>query len=116
MTDPLERHVQMRRAVPRQPADWFGFYRFDVSTSDTWRCCRIVDMSPLGAALELFGTLAEEDLLDGPITISLELHAKPRNVVLDTKTHSARLGVEFVQVGDAAKRYLRSINGVRSRW
>jgi hypothetical protein len=105
----------LRRAVPRQPADWFGFYRFDNDDSEPWRCCRVIDISPLGAGPELFATPSNEDL-SGPITISIELRGETRNVVRGDTRDTARIGVEFAAPTEAAKRYMRSLNGVRSRW
>ena len=106
---------QLRRAVPRQPADWFGFYRFDNSTIDSWRCCRIIDISPLGAGLELFDTVPGEEL-DGPITVSLELRGDSRSLVLNEEGNTARLGITFPVPTEAAKEYVRTLSGVRSRW
>src|ERR1700722_105287 len=83
-----------RRAVPRQPADWFGFYRFDDADNEPTRCCRVLDISPLGAGLELFATAPDENL-GGLITVTVELHGNTRNVVLDADTHTARVGIEF---------------------
>jgi hypothetical protein len=105
----------LRRAVPRQPADWFGFYRFDNDDSEPWRCCRVIDISPLGVGLELFAISSDEDP-SGPITISIELRGETRNVVRADLGDTARLGVEFAAPTDAARRYIRSLNGVRSRW
>ena len=106
---------QLRRAVPRQPADWFGFYRFDDADDEPTRCCRVLDISPLGAGLELFATGPNEHL-GGLLTVSVELRGHARNVVRDEATHSARVGVEFSVLSDEAKRYIRRLNGVQSRW
>src|ERR1700683_2343526 len=54
--------TELRRGVPRQPADWFGFYRFDDADDEPVRCCRVLDISPLGAGLELFATAPGERL------------------------------------------------------
>jgi hypothetical protein len=105
----------LRRAVPRQPADWFGFYRFDENDSKPWRCCRVIDISPLGVGLELFAISAAEDP-SGSVTISVELHGETRNPLRGDLGDTARLGVEFSAPTEAARTYLRSINGVRSRW
>jgi len=110
MSDQLHESEQLRRAVPRQPADWFGFYRFDDAEADAWRCSRVIDISPLGAGLELF------EHMGGPITVSLELSGNPRGLILNADDNSARVGVEFTTASEAAKIYLRSFNGVRSRW
>jgi len=114
-TDHVHDPARLRRAVPRRPADWFGFFRFDDAENDAWRCCRVVDISPLGAGLELFGVVSE-DQTDGPITVSIELRGTPRNMTLDAQAHSARVGVEFAELSESAKRYMKTLNGVRSRW
>jgi hypothetical protein len=115
MRDHQQETEQLRRAVPRQPADWFGFYRFDDSEADAWCCCRVIDISPLGAGLELFGASVDEEM-DGPITISLELRGSPRGLIVNPEDNSARIGIEFTTPSEAAKIYMRSLNGVRSRW
>jgi hypothetical protein len=104
---------QLRRAIPRQPTDWFGFYRFDDLENEPLRCCRVLDISPLGAGLELFGTGLGEQL-EGRITVSMDLHGDVRNTRVSGD--SARVGVEFQTPTEAAKRYLRTMSGVRSRW
>jgi hypothetical protein len=114
-TDQPRRPEQLRRAVPRQPADWFGFFRFDDSDTDAWRCCRVIDISRLGAGLELFGTSGDEDMT-GPITVSLELRGGPRGLTMNPDENSARVGIEFTTPSEAAKIYMRSLSGVRSRW
>lgn len=106
---------QLRRAVPRQPADWLGFYRFDNLQNDPWRACRVLDMSPPGAGLELFSVDSNEPV-DGTISLSLELRGVPRNVVRDEEQNSAKIGVEFPEITETTKEYLRLMNGSRSRW
>jgi hypothetical protein len=106
---------QRRRAVPRQPADWFGFYRFEDKDDEPTRCCRVLDISPLGAGLELFATAPGEHL-SGLITVTVELRGQTRNVLVDEATNTARVGVEFPVLNDEARGYLRRLNGVQSRW
>lgn len=106
---------QLRRAAPRQVADWFGFYRFDNAKDARWRCCRIIDVSPLGAGLELFETSPGESL-EGHITVSLELHGDMRSVVTNDDDNTARVGVVFPVPTDAAKEYIRTLGGTHSRW
>jgi len=105
----------LRRAVPRQPTDWFGFYRFDQLESEPWRCCRVIDISPLGVGLELFAVASGEELF-GPVTISIELRGTTRNVVRGNTRDSARVGVEFAAPTEAAKKYIRTLSGVKSSW
>ena len=106
---------RLRRAVPRHPADWFGFYRFDESASEAWRCCRVFDISPLGAGVELFAA-TPEDRLDGLITVSLELRGSTRGTVKLDEESTVRAAVEFVEPSEAARNFLRCINGTTSRW
>lgn len=106
---------EFRRAVPRQPADWFGFFRFDNVRDERWRTCRVIDLSPVGAGLELF-EMTPNECMDGRLTVSLELHGERRNVVLDEENATARVGVQFPTPSDAAKEYIRSLSGIRSRW
>lgn len=105
----------LRRAVPRQPADWLGFFRFDNAHDEPWRACRVLDISSLGAGLEVYPTQHHEQL-EGALSLSLELRGLPRNVLRDEEKHCARLGIEFPEVTEAAKAYLRLMNGSRSRW
>lgn len=105
----------LRRALPRQPVDWFGFYSVETSNAEPLRCCRILDISPLGAGLELFA-MTPGDALDGLVTVSFELRGRPTNVVRSVDGKSARVGVEFPEPSDAAKDYLRRMSGTRSRW
>jgi hypothetical protein len=114
MADQPEQFEPRRRA-PRQPADWFGFYKFDDADNEPLRVCRVLDISPLGAGLELFATAPDEHL-GGLITVTVELHGQTRNVVADPEMQTARIGVEFPVLNEEAKQYIRRLNGVRSRW
>jgi hypothetical protein len=67
-----------RRRAPRQPADWFGFYQYEGPGDEPLRVCRVLDISPLGAGLELFATGPEENL-GGLITVTVELRGETRN-------------------------------------
>ena len=104
---------KLRRAEPHQPADWFGFYRFDDVANEAWRRCRVVDISARGAGLELMA-IAPGDRLDGMITVSLELRGNMRGSLRVDGEATARVGVEFVELSDAAKNFIRSIKGASS--
>jgi hypothetical protein len=106
---------KLRRAVPRQPADWLGFYRFENVQNEPWRACRVLDISPLVAGLELFSLIPDEPV-EGAISISLELRGVSRNVVRNEEHNCARVGIEFPEPTELAKEYLRHMNGSRSRW
>ena len=84
----------LRRAEPRQATDWFGFYRFGSTDSEAWRLCRVLDMSPHGARIELLD-LTKEDRTEDAITVKLELRGTPRNVTTGAEGNSATIGMEF---------------------
>jgi hypothetical protein len=104
---------ELRRAVPRLPADWIGFYRFDDEKDQRWRCCRVIDVSPLGAGLELLDTSPDERM-DGSITISLELHGDVQHLATNENNNSTRVGVTFPAPTEVAHEYVQTLSG--SRW
>lgn len=75
----------------------------------------MLDISPLGAGLELFSVVPDEHL-EGTVVVSFEIRGLTRNVVRDEEQNAARLGVEFPAVTEATKEYLRGMNGSKSRW
>ena len=103
---------QLRRMVPRQPVDWIGSYRFDSVSDEPWRNCRIIDLSPAGAGLELFEATPGERL-DGLLTVTMELHGKSLYALPDEENRTARVGVQFPSLSEAAAEYIRSFDGTR---
>jgi hypothetical protein len=51
------RHHMMRRLIPRQPADWRATYLIEGDERERGRDGRVIDISSLGAGLELSGQL-----------------------------------------------------------
>ena len=103
---------QLRRAAPRQPTDWMAYYRLDNAEDSAWRPCRILDISPLGAGLELHDIAADE-VLDGAITVSFELRGESRNIVRSEDGTTARFGIQFPELTESAKEYLNRLDGKR---
>jgi hypothetical protein len=101
---------QLRRAAPRQSTDWSAMYRFDSDQSETWRTCRILDISPMGAGLQLYDVLPGE-LLDGNVTISFELRGIGRNLIRADDGTTARFGIEFPEYTEAARELFKKTNG-----
>ncbi len=106
---------QFRREIPRQPTDWFGFYRFTNVGHEPSRPCRIIDISTLGAGLELFDISADEQI-DGLLSVDIELSGEVQNVVLAEKTKTARVGVNFPNPTQAALEYVEELHKVRGLW
>jgi hypothetical protein len=50
------------------------------------------------------------------ITVTVELRGETRNVVVDKESGTARIGVQFPTLTEDAKRYMRRLNGIKSRW
>lgn len=102
-----------RRAVPRQPADWLALYR----TTDEGRArhCRVIDISPFGAGIELLATGPDEPI-EGRIDVTVDLRGEIRNVVIAGDRTSARVGIELPELTDAARRYIERLGGFRTRW
>src|SRR5271156_5117234 len=69
MTDrPMD---ERRRRLPRQEADWPGQYTLD---GGTWGSCEVLDISILGAGLEIFGP-PQGELMGRQITVEVETPA-----------------------------------------
>ena len=104
---------RLRRAVPRQPVGWSATYRFDNIVNEPWRRSRILDISPVGAGLELYQVLPDEHL-GGRIIVSLKLRGEGRNVVRGEDGTTARFGIQFPEPTDAAEQYLNVVDAKNS--
>jgi len=60
-----------RRRVPRQPADWFGKCLIEEDAEAVWFECRVVDISILGAGVEVFG-FAPRDLVGQRLIVEVQ--------------------------------------------
>ncbi len=93
-----------RRRAPRQAVAWLGRCRF--GSSGGWIDCRVVDVSILGAAVEIVGFAP---IGTGPLTVEIyPLAGEQSSVVLRCEVRNRRvgergtitLGVEFVPALD----------------
>lgn len=86
--------AKLRRAIPRQPAEWTGRYRFNDESADrAMRECRIVDISRLGTGVELLDTTLAE-ALDQLLVVTVDLRGRVRNA-REVDGGVVRAGVEF---------------------
>ena len=106
--------MALRREVPRERVDWEGQYSIEGDPERRWRPCRVVDISPAGAGLELLETTSEE-MLNRPINVLVPLRGNIRHSGSGDKG-SRRVGIEFVDLGRAARVYLRSCLKLPVRW
>jgi hypothetical protein len=105
---------EIRRLLPRQFADWRGKYNFEGDPVERWRDCRVIDISSAGAGLELIDTNAEE--ADGRrILIAVHLRGEIRNAA-PRKNETLRAGVQFVDLSDAERFYLDSLEEIKALW
>jgi hypothetical protein len=105
---------EIRRLLPRQFADWRGKYMFEGASPDHWRDCRVIDISSAGAGLELIDTSAAE--ADGRrILIAVHLRGEIRNSA-PRKGETLRAGVQFVDLSDAERFYLDSLEEIKALW
>lgn len=105
--------VQLRRLVPRQFTDWPGRYILEGAPSDSWRDCRVTDVSLAGAGLVLSGTSVEE-AKDRGLILAVELQAVVRHV--SEGRAGLRAGIQFANLSAAEKEYLRELRQLGARW
>ena len=60
-----------RRRVPRQPAGWFGKCIVDDDKGASWSECRVIDVSIIGAGIELYG-FVHRDLVGRHVTVEVQ--------------------------------------------
>ena len=99
--------MELRRKVPRQPAEWYGTYEYDFDTFGAPRRCRVLDISAAGAGLQLLDTSLEETM-DRLVIVSLELQGDMRNAV-PWEDNSVRVGIEFPELAGNAAFYVKSL-------
>jgi hypothetical protein len=104
---------EIRRLLPRQFADWRGRYMIEGDPTESWRDCRVIDISSAGAGLELLDTSAEE-AAGQRILIAVHLRGEIRNSA--PKGEALRAGVQFVDLSDAERFYLESLEEIKALW
>ena len=106
--------LRLRRLLPRQFTDWQGRYMIEGDPSDVWRPCRVVDVSTLGAGLELFGTITDE-MAQRTIAVSVDLRGEVRHTV-EANDDGIRAGIQFGDLTAAENAYIRSLVKLQTLW
>jgi|ERR1700728_1672355 hypothetical protein len=111
---------ERQRRLPRQEADWPGTYQVDTSA---WNACQILDISILGAGLEIFEP-ARDDLVGRQITVEVQTPAGAsitlrmvgaiRYVAATPK--GARVGIEFGDLSETERAILNVLEHMRVVW
>jgi hypothetical protein len=82
---------------------------------ETWRDCRVLDISSAGAGLELLDTTAEET--EGRnIVLAVHLKATVRNATAGKAPDRVRVGAQFVDLSTPELDYIKSLVTVGARW
>jgi hypothetical protein len=107
--------AQLRRAIPRQPADWPGKYRFRDDPERRWRDCAVSDISTAGGRLRLFHSTPDEAASGGQIEVLVQLYGDIRNTV-PGKNNDVSVGIEFVGLTDEAESAVQALKSTGTRW
>jgi hypothetical protein len=108
-----------RRAVPREPAGWLGRYQVAGRPELGWGECRVLDVSPVGVGLELFGPWPR-DGVDAELLVCLEPATGPDEGVqlpATVRNSSAgrfgflRVGIEFIGLDAEQRAFLSAFVG-----
>jgi hypothetical protein len=106
--------LTLRRLLPRQFTDWHGQYMIEGDPDERWRPCRVVDVSTLGAGLELFDT-TEEEMAGRSIVLSVDLRGEVRHTIA-TRTDGIKVGIQFEDLTDAESTYVKSLVKLQALW
>jgi PilZ domain len=113
-----------RRRLPRQDADWPGTYVIEGDLHKAWGACVIVDISILGAGLELFGDVLPDQIgrqivvevqTPAGAAITLQMVGEIRYSAAGTRG-GTRVGVEFGHVSDTERAILNVLEHMRVVW
>jgi hypothetical protein len=115
---------QRRRRLPRESAGWPGRFRFDNQPAHSSADCRILDISLIGAGLELFGTLPGDCIGRGlsvevetpaGASITLRLNGVVRNVG-PGQEGGTRVGIEFTGLSETERSIIDVMGHMRIVW
>lgn len=114
----------MRRRVPRTSAGWLGSYRFEDGPGLGEGRCRVLDISVMGAGVEVFDGAPQQPVghrlavdvqawAGGSVSIGLI------GVVRNARTGHAgglRLGMEFVGLSETERSVLDALEMMQAFW
>jgi hypothetical protein len=105
---------RLGRAAPRRLTNWRGLYMIVGDPEARWRKCRVVDVSPGGAGLELFDAVPEETQ-GQRIVLALEVQSEVRytRAGLEEELH---VGTQFVDLSEDERRCIASLAGHDPGW
>jgi len=113
-----------RRRVPRQAAGWFGKCVLEDDSEASWSECRVVDVSIIGAGLEVFG-FVEHNLVGKRMVVEVQA---PTGASVSIRfvgeiTNAGvipgggvRLGMEFVGLSESERSILDMLEQMQVGW
>jgi hypothetical protein len=115
---------ERRRRVPRTSAGWPGRYRFEQDPVNEWGECEVIDISLIGAGLELMGDvppvpvgvrIVVEVATPAGSSVTLRLAGETRNVAPGSGG-GIRVGIEFIDLSDTERSILDVLSQMRVVW
>jgi hypothetical protein len=116
--------MSTRRRLPRQPADWPGRYHFEDVPDVLDNSCCVVDISRMGAGVEIFGDSPIDPIgrrvsidVEGPSNGSIWIHMEGlvRNAS-SGPVGGVRIGIEFVGLSEVELAILDALEQMQVAW
>jgi hypothetical protein len=116
--------MSTRRRLPRQPADWPGRYHFEDVPDLLENTCRVVDISRVGAGIEVLGDTPLDPIgrrlivdVEGPSNGSIWIHMEGivRNASI-RPSGRVRIGMEFVGLSEVERAILDALEQMQVAW
>jgi hypothetical protein len=105
---------KLRRTLPRQFVNWSATYLIEGSPDGQWHDCRVIDISSVGAGLELLD--ARPETAEGQrIVVAIQLPGEIRHSELTAEGH-LRVGAQFVGLTDEERVSLTSLTSLDAHW
>ncbi|HUZ09892.1 MAG TPA: hypothetical protein VMU76_06975 [Acidimicrobiales bacterium] len=113
-----------RRRVPRQEAGWFGKCLVEDDPEAMWCECRVIDVSIIGAGLEVFG-LAHGDLVGRRMVVEVQaptgasVSVRFVGVINNAGVvpgGGVRFGMEFVGLSKSERSILNMLEQMQVAW
>lgn len=104
-----------RRSIPRMALGWVGECRPAGHADADWVSCKILDLSPTGAGLEIDTTTGAPVDLGTALEVRITLLSEVRNV-LDRESGTLRVGVELDHVSGEVAKDIEALNAFDIRW
>ena len=105
---------KLRRTLPRLFVNWSATYLIEGNPEGQWHDCRVIDISSVGAGLELLD--ARPEATEGQrIVVAVQLSGEIRHSQLTDEGH-LRVGTQFLGLTDEERVYLTSLTKLDAHW